>query len=64
MCGGAHEDEWSDHQVIQWAMQRMFRQYDAIADLLLPTAFVPKEKLPADNETVEPEPQPRLNFGE
>ena len=49
---------------IQWAMQRMFRQYDAIADLLLPTEFVPKEKLPADNETVKSEPQPQLNFGE
>src|SRR5580765_4543030 len=27
---------------IQWAMQRMFRQYDTIADLLLPTDQLPK----------------------
>jgi hypothetical protein len=48
---------------IQWAMQKMFRQYDAIADLLLPTEFVPKEKL-VTKEKVKNEPQPQLNFGE
>jgi len=49
---------------IQWAMQRMFRQYDAIADLLLPTDFIPKEKPAAKSEKAKAEPQPQLNFGE
>jgi hypothetical protein len=32
---------------IQWAMQRMFQQYDSIADLLLPTALIPEPKIAA-----------------
>ena len=50
---------------MQWAMQQMFRQYDAIADLLVPSEQVPE---------VEPQPepvakparskQPMLNLGE
>jgi hypothetical protein len=49
---------------IQWAMQKMFRQYDAIADLLLPTEFIPKEKAATTKEKSRTEPQPQLNFGE
>ena len=50
---------------MQWAMQQMFRQYDTIADLL-----VPSEQMP----DIEPQPeraakparskQPMLNLGE
>ncbi|HUJ11142.1 MAG TPA: hypothetical protein VL171_14060 [Verrucomicrobiae bacterium] len=49
---------------MQWAMMRMFQQYDAIADLLLPTALIPKQ-IPAP-KTVSPvaTPEPELNFGE
>jgi hypothetical protein len=47
---------------IQWAMAKMFRQYRDIADLLLPSELVPADK-PA-GETINPEPQPKLNFGE
>jgi hypothetical protein len=50
---------------MQWAMQQMFRQYDAIADLLVPEPQVP-------SATVQPAPapkpalskQPMLNLGE
>jgi hypothetical protein len=49
---------------IQWAMQKLFRQYDTIADLLLPTEFVSKEKSAPANEKAKAEPQPQLNFGE
>jgi hypothetical protein len=49
---------------IQWAMQRMFSQYHAIADLLLPTEFIPKEKPVAKSENAKAAPQPQLNFGE
>jgi hypothetical protein len=48
---------------IQWAMQKMFRQYDAVANLLLPIELVPKEK-PAAKEKVKADPQPQLNFEE
>ncbi|MGH7953599.1 MAG: hypothetical protein ACREFE_17015, partial [Limisphaerales bacterium] len=48
---------------IQWAMQKMFRQYDAVANLLLPTDFIPKEKSVTKKKT-EAQPQPQLNFGE
>ena len=34
---------------MQWAMQQMFRQYDAIADLLVPEQQVPE---------VESQPEP------
>jgi hypothetical protein len=50
---------------IQWAMQRMFRQYDGIADLLLPTDLIPQEKpVVTPNENKKVEPQPQLNFEE
>jgi hypothetical protein len=45
-------------------MQKMFQQYDALADLLLPTGIVPKEKPAAKSEKPKAEPQPQLNFGE
>jgi hypothetical protein len=48
---------------IQWAMQKMFRQYDAVANLLLPTDFIPKEKSVAKKKA-ETQPQPQLNYGE
>jgi hypothetical protein len=48
---------------IQWAMQKMFRQYDAVANLLLPTDLVPKEKAVAKKQAGA-QPQPQLNFGE
>jgi hypothetical protein len=47
---------------IQWAMAKLFRQYDSIADLLLPSGHVPKSEPSA--EAVKPELQPALNFGE
>ena len=49
---------------IQWAMQRMFRQYDTIADLLLPTELIPQPKAAAANVAVSSAPQPELNFEE
>ena len=48
---------------IQWAMQKMFRQYDAIADLLLPADLVPKQSVVATNVATL-SPQPELNFEE
>ena len=50
---------------MQWAMQQMFRQYNAIADLLVPSSLMPEVQ-------VQPEPsakpcrpkQPMLNLGE
>jgi hypothetical protein len=50
---------------MQWAMQQMFRQYDAIPDLLVPEQQVPEV-------TAQPEPavktsrpkHPMLNLGE
>jgi hypothetical protein len=50
---------------MQWAMQQMFRQYDAVADLL-----VPSEQMPEVEPQSEPEAkparskQPMLNLGE
>ena len=49
---------------IQWAMGKMLCQYNAIADLLLPTEFIPKEKPAATKEKTKAEPQPQLNYGE
>jgi hypothetical protein len=49
---------------IQWAMQRMFTQYDAVADLLLPTDFIPKGNPITKGEHVQAEPQAELNYGE
>jgi hypothetical protein len=51
---------------LQWAMQRLFPQYQAIADLLLPTDLVPDEE-PAEETSsldVERPAQPMLNLGE
>jgi hypothetical protein len=42
----------------------MFRQYDAIADLLLPTELTPSERSTGRETAREEEPQPSLNFGE
>jgi hypothetical protein len=36
---------------MQWAMQQMFRQYDTVADLLVPLEQILK---------VEPQPQPAV----
>jgi hypothetical protein len=49
---------------VQWAMGKMFRQYDAIDDLLLPTELTPGEKPAAQASAREEEAQPGLNFGE
>jgi hypothetical protein len=49
---------------IQWALQRMFYQYDDIVDLLLPTDLIPTEESVAKSETAKIAPQPQLNFGE
>src|SRR5437016_3635807 len=45
---------------IQWAMQKMFRQYDAIAALLLPADLVPQEHPKAADKFRPAEPQPEL----
>jgi len=45
-------------------MQKMFRQYAAIADLLLPTELIPKEKSTVVKEEAKVKAQPQLNFGE
>jgi hypothetical protein len=47
---------------IQWAMQKLFWQYSAIAHLLLPTDLIPKEKAAPAKEKAKTEPQPQLNF--
>lgn len=49
---------------IQWAMQRMFQQYDAIADLLLPPEWVPAGKPPEPVVGPRIDSQPELNFEE
>jgi len=49
---------------IQWAMQRMFRQYDSIANLLLPTEQIPKPRADVVTASRSSEPQPELNFEE
>ena len=49
---------------VQWVMQKMFRQYDAIADLLLPTELVPNNKAITVAESSPAGTQPGLNFGE
>jgi hypothetical protein len=49
---------------IQWAMQRMFQQYDSIAESLMPTALIPKDKRVFHPEMRAEKPQPQLNFGE
>lgn len=47
---------------IQWAIQKMFRQYDPIAELLLPTELVPVLESGQPAETTKS--SPGLNFGE
>jgi hypothetical protein len=42
----------------------MFLQYDTIADLLLPTEQLPKQKPIPQAMLPTAEPQPQLNFGE
>ena len=50
---------------MQWAMQQMFRQYDAIADLLVPSEQVPDvEPQPEPEAKPARSKQPMLNLGE
>jgi hypothetical protein len=49
---------------IQWAMMRMFQQYDEIANLLLPTALIPKYKSELTMASPVAGPSPELNFGD
>ena len=50
---------------IQWAMQQMFRQYDAIADLLVPEQQVPEVELRTEPAAKPARPKhPMLNLGE
>jgi hypothetical protein len=50
---------------MQWAMQQMFRQYDAIADLLVPSEQMPEVE-PQTEPAAKParSKQPMLNLGE
>jgi hypothetical protein len=50
---------------MQWTMQQMFRQYDAVADLLAPPQQVPQAQLQPD-PVAKParSKQPMLNLGE
>jgi hypothetical protein len=49
---------------LQWAMQKMFLQYDDLADLLLPTELVPEKPAAMANASPAPGPEPELNFDE
>lgn len=49
---------------IQWAMARMFQQYDRVGDLLLPTELIPNQKSAPTAASPPPESNPELNFGE
>jgi hypothetical protein len=50
---------------MQWAMQQMFRKYDAIADLLVPSEQVPEVEPQPEPEAKPARPkQPMLNLGE
>ncbi len=49
---------------IQWAMQKMFHHYDAVADLLLPADRLPVHKSAPAASVGKAEVQPSLNFGE
>jgi len=50
---------------MQWAMQQMFRQYDAVADLLVPSSLVPEvESLPEPAAKAARPKHPMLNLGE
>jgi hypothetical protein len=50
---------------MQWAMQQMFRQYDAVADLLVPSEQMPEFE-PQTEPAVKParSKQPMLNLGD
>jgi hypothetical protein len=50
---------------MQWAMQQMFRQYDLIADLLVPSELMPEVE-PQTEPSAKParSKQPMLNLGE
>ncbi len=50
---------------MQWAMQQMFRQYNAIADLLVPPQDIPEVQPQAEPATKPAKAkQPMLNLGE
>src|ERR1022692_3003557 len=50
---------------MQWAMQQMFRQYDALADLLVPPQQVPEIQAQPEPTAKPARPkQPMLNLGE
>jgi hypothetical protein len=50
---------------MQWAMQQMFRQYDAIADLLVPSSLILEvESQPEPAAKPARSKQPMLNLGE
>jgi len=50
---------------MQWAMQQMFRQYDAIAGLLVPEQQVPDVQLQPEPAAKPSRPKhPMLNLGE
>jgi len=50
---------------MQWAMQQMFRQYDLIADLLVPSEQMPEIELQSE-PAAKParSKQPMFNLGE
>jgi hypothetical protein len=50
---------------MQWAMQQMFRQYDAVADLLVPEQQMPEiESQPEPAAKPSRPKHPMLNLGE
>ncbi len=50
---------------MQWAMQQMFRQYDLIADLLVPSEQMPELESQSEPATESSRPkQPMFNLGE
>ena len=50
---------------MQWAMQQMFRQYDAVADLLVPEQQVPEVESQPEPAAKQARPKhPMLNLGE
>jgi hypothetical protein len=50
---------------MQWAMQQMFRQYDALADLLVPEQQMPEvESQPEPAAKPVRSKHPMLNLGE
>lgn len=51
---------------MQWAMQQMFRQYDKVADLILPPPLVPETQPQPEIITAKSTrpKQPMLNLGE